>query len=188
MVSSILSSTSAVESVARTRAIGPKSQEKAELSREEKAELDRLKARDAEVRRHEQAHAAAGGGHAGAPQFEFERGPDGKMYAVGGHVSIDTSKVSGDPQRTIAKMEQVQRAANAPAEPSSKDKQVAAAAAASAAEARRELAAEKSEDSEMSRQRGASAYARMQRGEERTSSMSMVACGSCGNGHENGKH
>lgn len=188
MISSVLSS-SAAASISRARPIEPKSQGKAELSSEQKAELQRLKQRDAEVRKHEQAHAAAGGSHAGAPNFEYERGPDGKMYAVGGHVSIDVSAVEGDPKRTLAKMEQVQRAANAPADPSSQDKRVAAQAAAKAAEARRELAKEEGGQegaAEVGRRRGMQAYARAMGGDSRASSMSIVACGHCGSGHEGG--
>lgn len=120
--------------------------EDAQLTEEEQAEVEKLKNRDAEVRRHEQAHKAAAGGHAsGGPKFEYETGPDGKQYAVGGHVDVDTSPVSGDPRATIAKMQQLQRAALAPAEPSSKDRQVAAKAAQQEREARAELAKERQE-------------------------------------------
>jgi hypothetical protein len=113
----------------------------AELTEEEQAEVENLKNRDAEVRRHEQAHKAAAGAHAkGGPKFEIETGPDGQQYAVGGHVDVDTSPVQGDPQATIAKMQQIRRAALAPAEPSSKDRQVAAKAAQQEREARAELA------------------------------------------------
>lgn len=100
----------------------------AELSEEEQAEIRELKARDREVRAHEQAHARAGGAHASAPQYELERGPDGQTYAVGGHVSISTSPVPGDPEATIDKMETVRRAALAPAEPSPEDRRAAAEA------------------------------------------------------------
>jgi hypothetical protein len=99
-----------------------------------------LAARDREVRTHEQAHAAIGGGFAGAPSYSFARGPDGKSYAVGGEVGIDVSPVAGDPAATLRKMAVVQRAALAPAEPSAQDLQVAAQAQASAVLARAELA------------------------------------------------
>lgn len=104
-----------------------------------KAEIQRLQKRDAEVRAHEQAHAAAGGGFAGAPSYEYETGPDGKQYAVGGEVDIDVNPVRNDPQATIAKLEQVKRAANAPAQPSAKDYQVAAQADLGIAQATSEL-------------------------------------------------
>ncbi|WP_017444533.1 putative metalloprotease CJM1_0395 family protein [Gayadomonas joobiniege] len=108
-------------------------------SEQEQKELTELKARDQEVRQHEQAHATTGGQYAGAPSYEFERGPDGKNYAVGGEVQIDVSEVANDPAATIQKMAQVQRAALAPAEPSATDRQVAAEAAQKAQQARAEL-------------------------------------------------
>jgi hypothetical protein len=114
-----------------------------ELNTEEKRELEKLKARDREVRAHEAAHKAAAGNLArGGAQFELESGPDGRRYAVGGEVSIDTGKVSGDPQATIEKARTVRRAANAPAQPSSQDRAVAAQASRMEAEARQELTAQ----------------------------------------------
>ncbi|MBU0723392.1 MAG: hypothetical protein KJ904_12510 [Alphaproteobacteria bacterium] len=98
------------------------------LTEEEQKVVDELKKRDREVRAHEQAHAAVGGAYAGQPTYEYEDGPDGNRYAVGGSVSIDTSPISGDPEATIRKMEVVKRAALAPAEPSPQDRAVAAAA------------------------------------------------------------
>ncbi|MBV0933437.1 putative metalloprotease CJM1_0395 family protein [Marinobacterium weihaiense] len=101
--------------------------------------LRELSARDLEVRQHEMAHQAAGGGHTGAVSYDYQRGPDGRMYAVGGEVSIDTSAVSGNPRATLEKAEAIIRAAMAPAEPSSQDYRVAASARAMAADARAEL-------------------------------------------------
>ncbi|WCL54550.1 putative metalloprotease CJM1_0395 family protein [Gimibacter soli] len=106
-----------------------------QLSEDEQAEVARLAARDREVRAHETAHQTAGAGYAGSPNFEYVRGPDGRQYAVGGHVQIDTSTVPGDPRATIAKMEVVRAAALAPARPSGQDRSVAAAAAATIREA-----------------------------------------------------
>ena len=70
-----------------------------ELTDEEEQIVKELKARDAEVRAHEAAHIAASGGLAGAPSYTFQDGPDGKRYAVGGEVSIDTSS-GGTPNRS----------------------------------------------------------------------------------------
>ena len=114
-----------------------------ELSEEEQKQVDDLKARDAEVRAHEAAHAAAGGSFAGAPSYEYQTGPDGKRYAVGGEDSIDTAPIDGDPRATIDKLRQVQAAALAPAEPSGQDKKVAQQAAAAMREAEAELSAQK---------------------------------------------
>ena len=115
---------------------------KNELSDEEQAQVKELKERDAEVRAHEAAHAATGGSFAGSPSYEYQVGPDGKRYAVGGEVKIDTAPVEGDPQATIDKLQQVQAAALAPAEPSDQDRKVAQAAAAALREAQAELAAQ----------------------------------------------
>jgi hypothetical protein len=76
---------------------GPKSD--LELSDEERQLLKELRARDAAVRVHEQAHLAAAGPYAnGGPTFELQTGPDGRQYAVGGEVSIDSSPVPGGSQ------------------------------------------------------------------------------------------
>lgn len=112
-----------------------------EYSEAELAQIEQLKARDQEVRRHEAAHAAVGGSATGAPSLEFEQGPDGKRYAVNGEVSVDLSPVNGDPQATIAKMQQVHSAALAPVNPSSQDKRVAAKAAQQISQAQAELMA-----------------------------------------------
>lgn len=96
--------------------------------------------RDREVRAHEQAHAAVGGVHAGAPTYTYTQGPDGKRYASSGEVSIDVGAVANDPQATITKMEIVIRAALAPAEPSAQDRSVASQAQAQLAVSRTELA------------------------------------------------
>lgn len=98
------------------------------LTPEEETVVKDLKARDAEVRRHEQAHAAVGGQYAGSPSYTFQTGPDGNRYAIGGEVAIDVSTIPGDPEATIQKMEQVKAAALAPAEPSAADRSVAALA------------------------------------------------------------
>lgn len=104
----------------------------------EKQQINELKQRDLEVRAHEQAHASAGGQYASSPQYEYDKGPDGRSYAVGGEVSIDVSKAA-TPEETIRKAQQVKAAALAPAEPSPQDLRVANEAVQMAAEARREI-------------------------------------------------
>ncbi|MDT7043926.1 putative metalloprotease CJM1_0395 family protein [Candidatus Nitronereus thalassa] len=109
-------------------------------------ELEKLKARDREVRAHEAAHAAAAGSLAkGGPSYTYQRGSDGQLYAVGGEINIDTSAVSGDPEATIQKARQIRAAANAPANPSAQDRAVAAQATRLEAQARRELQQERTE-------------------------------------------
>jgi hypothetical protein len=110
-----------------------------EYSAEEAEQIEKLQQRDREVRQHEAAHLAAAGAHArGGATFEYLVGPDGKRYAIGGEVNVDTSPVAGDPEATIRKMEQIQAAALAPAEPSGQDRAVAAQAAAQISRAKQE--------------------------------------------------
>ncbi|MBT3196748.1 MAG: hypothetical protein HN842_08540 [Gammaproteobacteria bacterium] len=102
--------------------------------------LQKLQQRDQEVRSHEQAHIAAGGGNIqGAASYTYQKGPDGQLYAVGGEVNISTSAVSGDPQATMEKAATILRAALAPSSPSSQDMSVAASATRMIASARVEL-------------------------------------------------
>ncbi len=110
----------------------------------EQKQLAQLKARDAEVRAHEAAHAAVGGQLAGSPSYTFQRGPDGQQYAIGGEVQISLSEVPGDPQATIARMQQVKAAALAPAEPSGADRSIAAEATRRISAAQAELLKENS--------------------------------------------
>jgi hypothetical protein len=118
---------------------GQEAKQQAQKAQQEEQKLQELKDRDKEVRTHEQAHASIGGQYAGSPSYEYEKGSDGNNYAVGGEVKIDVSEVKGDPEATIQKMEVVQRAALAPAEPSSQDRKVANDAAQKQQQARSEL-------------------------------------------------
>jgi hypothetical protein len=98
-----------------------------------------LESRDKAVRNHENAHAGVGGSFTGAPSYSYEIGPNGKKYAVDGEVSIDLTPIAGEPTETIAKMNKVQAAALAPANPSAQDIRVAASAASIILEAQAEL-------------------------------------------------
>ena len=112
-----------------------------ELTPEEQQAVEELKARDREVRTHEMAHVLAGGAYVtSGPSYTYQTGPDGKGYAVGGSVGIDTSPVEGNPEATIQKMQTVMAAALAPTQPSGQDLKVAAAARQAEAKARTELA------------------------------------------------
>ncbi|WP_371324877.1 putative metalloprotease CJM1_0395 family protein [Dechloromonas sp. ZY10] len=106
---------------------------------DEAQQLVRLAAVDRKVRAHEQAHQAAGAGLAGSASYQYQRGPDGRQYAVAGEVAISMAP-GRTPGETLARAEQVQAAALAPADPSAQDRSVAAQAARMAQEARREQA------------------------------------------------
>ena len=124
-------------------------QERQQVEREQ---IQELAARDREVRAHEQAHAAVAGQYGSSPTYSFVRGPDGVSYAVGGEVKIDTSPIPGDPEATLRKAQQLRRAANAPAEPSSQDSNVAAQAAQMEQQARAELRDQQAIESEQRRE------------------------------------
>jgi hypothetical protein len=104
-------------------------------------EVKSLAARDREVRAHEQAHVAAGGQYAGAATYQFQRGPNGVNYAVGGEVQISTS-AEATPEATLRKAQIIRRAALAPAEPSPQDRRVAAMATQMESAARADMARE----------------------------------------------
>ena len=114
-------------------------QQQEQAAQQDAAQIKELKARDTEVRIHEQAHASVGGQYAGSPSYEYQRGPDGTNYAVGGEVQIDVAEIAGDPQATIEKMQTVRAAALAPAEPSGADRAIAADATQKLAAAQAEL-------------------------------------------------
>jgi hypothetical protein len=118
-----------------------RTQDQQNLSEDQRKQVWELKKRDQEVKAHEAAHMAAGGSCVrGGATYSYQVGPDGRRYAVGGEVSIDTSSVRGDPQATITKMQTVRRAALAPADPSGQDRSVASQASGVAAQAQKELA------------------------------------------------
>lgn len=116
-----------------------KENEKAED--EEEAQVRELEQIQREVISHEAAHKAAAGELGGGVSYTYTEGPDGKNYITGGEVPIKF-KQGNTPEETLRNMQQVQRAANAPADPSGQDRQVAARASAIASRARSQMARE----------------------------------------------
>jgi hypothetical protein len=111
-----------------------------ELTLRERMEVQRLQQIDRSVREHEHAHQRAALDLAvSGPNFELERGPDGKKYAVGGEVNIDASLVGADAGQTIEKALKIQRAALAPNDPSPKDLRAATQARIVESKAHRKL-------------------------------------------------
>lgn len=152
-----------------------KQQAAEEVSEQEELQLEQelqqikeLKARDTEVRTHEQAHAAVGGQYAGSPSYEYQRGPDGTNYAVGGEVPINVGVINGDPQATIDKMQTVRAAALAPAEPSGADRAIAADATQKIAAAQAELASADDEDSSEDKSRVSASFSNSESSEVKT--------------------
>ncbi|MDD2897971.1 MAG: putative metalloprotease CJM1_0395 family protein [Desulfuromonadaceae bacterium] len=98
-----------------------------QLAPQVQAEIARLKSTEEKVKAHEAAHKAAGGTITGPVSFTYTRGPDGKSYISGGEVPIKISS-GKTPEETVDRMDQVIRAALAPADPSPQDRAVAAQA------------------------------------------------------------
>ena len=109
-------------------------------------EVQTLSARDREVRAHEAAHKAASGNLTGAVTYTYTQGPDGKRYATGGEVSVDTSAVKGNPEATVRKAARIRAAALAPATPSNQDRAVALEAAQMAVEAQAQMVSQKEQE------------------------------------------
>jgi hypothetical protein len=106
-----------------------------ELSEDEQRQVEELQQRDREVRTHEQAHAAAGANNV---RYDFQVGPNGRSYAVGGSADIEIRSGSDDPDRKMTEARRMRAAAMAPADPSAQDMAVAARASRVEAEARNE--------------------------------------------------
>ncbi len=154
-----------------------------ELSEEDQQRVRELKARDREVRAHEQAHLSAAGGIAkGGANYTFERGPDQQMYAVGGEVQIDTSAVADNPVATLRKAQIIRRAALAPANPSSQDRSVAAEATQMASQAQADIAAKRSEEEagETSNETDAEV--------SKNTTKTATSCAACGDAHSSAAH
>ena len=112
---------------------------------EKDAQIRELKQTEREVIAHEAAHQAAAGEFGGGVSYSYTKGPDGKSYITGGEVPIKM-KQGATPEETLRNMQQVQRTANAPADPSGQDMRVAAKAAAMASKARAQLSREDEDD------------------------------------------
>lgn len=114
------------------------------LSEDEQRLVKNLASRDSEVRAHEAAHQASGGGMTGAATYTYQQGPDGKMYAIGGEVSI-SMKTGSSPQETIANARQIAAAAMAAGNPSPQDFSVASSARIMEMKAKQQLARQEQE-------------------------------------------
>jgi hypothetical protein len=100
-----------------------------QLTPAQQHQVEQLKQIDQHVRDHEQAHLRAAHGIVNSgPSYSYTYGPDGKAYATGGEVGIDTGAET-KPQANIDKGRQIQAAALAPSDPSPQDYRVASAGA-----------------------------------------------------------
>jgi len=98
------------------------------LDEDEAREVKRLQERDRYVRIHEGRHAAALGAYAGAVHYNYEAGPDRRLYAVGGYTEVNTMPAP-TPEAAAAKARIIRNAALAPGAVSGTDFMVATSAA-----------------------------------------------------------
>jgi hypothetical protein len=131
-----------------------------ELTPRERQRIAELQQIDRAVRAHEAAHIAAGGGVVtGSANYSYTYGPDGRQYAVGGEVGIDTAP-ERDPADNVEKGIAIQDAALAPRDPSPQDYRVAGIGAQLESRGRNELARERAQArDDATRARVADAYA-----------------------------
>ncbi len=88
--------------------------------------LDKFKKVDMDVRSHEQTHATIG--ITTTPiSYNYQKGPDGKMYAVGGSVRLDTS-IPKDPKMAMEKLDRIKDAVTGVDKPSGADMAISTAA------------------------------------------------------------
>ncbi|MCT7561132.1 putative metalloprotease CJM1_0395 family protein [Aliarcobacter butzleri] len=85
--------------------------------------LNKFKNKDSEVKTHEQTHAS-GATTISAINYNYQVGPDGKLYAIGGSVRFDTS-IPKDPQSAKVKMDQLQSASSSVSSLSGADASIA---------------------------------------------------------------
>ena len=113
------------------------------LSKEEQKEVKELGRIDRQVRRHELTHRAAAGSYArGSVYFDYVTGPDGKKYAVEGHINIDARPIPNNPEATIRKARAIRSVELSPTNTSPQDRSVSAEIGKIEREARMELKAE----------------------------------------------
>ena len=86
------------------------------------AEVARLRGQERDVRRQQVVKAAVGGKHVSAASYQFDIGPDGHRYIVGGDTPLDLSPVENNPRATIQKMQRVRAAATLGIRPTRADR------------------------------------------------------------------
>ena len=97
-----------------------------QLSPQDRAVVEALRQRDAQVRQEETAHAGVAGSLAGPISYVYQRGPDGRQYAVGGSVPISAQAVTGNPDEARRLGGRIAAAALAATNPSAADLSAAA--------------------------------------------------------------
>ena len=84
--------------------------------------VKRFEDADTQIRTHEQTHSATSN-IVSTPQYDYQTGPDGKLYATGGEVRVDTS-IPKDEKAAQAKLDEIEDTSSAPNNLSSADAQI----------------------------------------------------------------
>lgn len=102
--------------------LGQKNYDEADYSRV----IAKFKSKDNEIRTHEQTHASLGTTTSGI-KYNYQTGPDGKLYATGGYVTLNVS-IPKDESAAIAKLNEIQKASSSPIGLSGADASISQAA------------------------------------------------------------
>jgi hypothetical protein len=115
-----------------------------QLTPEQERQVEKLAARDRDVRAHEAAHLASAGALASGVEYTYQLGPDGKLYAVGGKVQVSIPP-GLSPEQALAEARQLRSAANAPSDPSGQDMSVSLKASELEARAQQQIDRERAQ-------------------------------------------
>lgn len=88
--------------------------------------VDKFQNKDSEIKAHEQTHTSLANTTT-AIHYSYQKGPDGKFYAIGAEVRFDTS-MPQDKDEAILKLDTIQQATNTSLGMSSADSTVAISA------------------------------------------------------------
>lgn len=119
-----------------------------ETDEEDEEEIAELEEQDEEVKAKQAKQLSAVGQYATGVSYEYEVGPDGEIYAVDGHVSVDTSSIEGNPEATLLKARALQAAMMSGGELSSEEAAILQEAILLQSAAIAEIASENSRASE----------------------------------------
>jgi len=155
-----------------------------EAQQQRVAELQQI---DRNVRAHEQAHMAAGHGVVtSGPNYSYTYGPDGKQYAIGGEVGIDTS-YERKPEANIDKGIRIQAAALAPKDPSTQDYRVATVGEQMESTGRTDLRQEQADQQAEDQAAVAAQHAAAQKAQTEAPNGASISAGSGGSANQQGQ-
>ncbi len=91
------------------------------LSAQQKAQIAQYKLLAQTAQADVQAQQRVAGPYAGTVSYQYERGPDGTLYAVAGDVTFNVEPVANNPAATVAAMQTITRAALSVVPPTAQD-------------------------------------------------------------------